>query len=52
MQFRVHFQWPDGTDDSIVVSGDDIDTMREHVAREMERRGVDMDTCWSEDLSE
>lgn len=50
MTFRIHFQWPDGTHDSIDISGADVDDIRDQAHAAMEARGVDTSTCWSEAL--
>ena len=35
MTFRIHFQWPDGTEDSILLSGDAIEDVRTQAAAEI-----------------
>lgn len=48
MTYRIHFEWPDGTEDSVVVSGDTIEDIRERANVEIARRGGK--NPWSENL--
>ncbi len=48
MTFRIHFEYPDGTEDSIVLSGDTIEEIREHCDTELEIRSANY--LWSEEL--
>ncbi len=48
MRFRIHFEWPDGTEDSILVSGSSIDELREKAtAAVVLRNGKN---AWSEEV--
>ena len=49
MTFRIHFTWPDGAEDSFVVSGEAVEEIRERAqAGVAERNGRDP---WSEELA-
>ena len=50
MKFIIHFQWPNGTDDSICLEGETIAEIQGKAATEMASRGVNEDTCWSEEI--
>ena len=50
MRARIHFTWPDGTEDSIVLSGDSVEEIREQADSELERRNAT--NPWSEVLDE
>jgi hypothetical protein len=50
MKFRIHFTLKDGTEDSVVVSGDTIEEIREKAEKEVSSRGG-LDP-WSESLVE
>lgn len=47
MKIRIHGEWPDGTEDSLVIEEDTIEEIRVAAARETEAR--DWDNCWSEE---
>jgi hypothetical protein len=49
MTARIHFTWPDGTEDSIVLSGS-VDEIREQAQAEVARR--EATNPWSEILAE
>lgn len=50
MKVRIHFTWPSGADDSVVLEADDIEELRAQARREIEsRRATDP---WSEVLEE
>lgn len=38
MQFRIYFEWPDGTSDDICISGDTIEEVRAKVGTAMAER--------------
>jgi hypothetical protein len=48
MTFRIHYTLADGSEDSVVVSGDSIDEIREAATLEVEKRGGS--DPWSEEL--
>lgn len=50
MKYRVHFEWPCGTEDFFTVEGDDIEEVRGQVANFFESRGLSSDSAWSEEL--
>jgi len=50
MKFRIHFEWPDGTEDSLVLSGETIDEIREKARVEIEERSGK--NTWSEEIKE
>lgn len=50
MTARIHFTWPDGTPDSIVLSGDSVEEIRAKADEELSRRQAT--DPWSEILSE
>jgi hypothetical protein len=49
MKIRIYFTWPDGTDDSIVLSGS-IEEIREQAAIEVSSRNAA--NPWSEVIEE
>jgi len=48
MRFRIHFEWPDGTQDSVVISGDTIEEIREKAHGEVSTRNGK--NPWSEEI--
>lgn len=50
MTARIHFTWPDGTEDSIVLTGDSVEDIRAQADRELERRNAT--NPWSELIAE
>lgn len=48
MMFRIHFTLADGSEDSIVISGETVGDVREKANREVEKRGGS--DPWSEEL--
>lgn len=50
MIFRIHFTLPNGSQDSVVIEGDDIDELRERAEAEVAKRGAT--DPWSEELEE
>lgn len=48
MRYRIHYTLADGTEDSVVVSGDTIEEVREQAHSEVARRGGT--DPWSEEL--
>lgn len=50
MKFRIHGTWPNGSEDSIIVEGDDIDEIREKAKRETDDRN--WSNLWSENLED
>jgi len=48
MTFRIHFDLPDGSQDSVTIAGDTIDEIREQADHEVEKRGGT--DPWSEEL--
>ena len=48
MKFRIHFEWPDGTEDNIVITGETIEDIRAQAKEEVEKRGGK--NPWSEEL--
>jgi len=49
MTFRIHYEIGE-YEDSIVVTEDTIEDVRSIALAEMEKRGVDFSTCWSEEI--
>lgn len=49
MRFRINYVIG-GNEDSIIIERDTIEEVREVAKVEMEKRGVDLSTCWSEEL--
>lgn len=48
MTYRIHFTWPDGTEDSFVIEGEDMDEIGERArAGVAERQGTNP---WSEEI--
>ena len=50
MRFKIHFEWPDGTEDCVGVEGDTIEQVRERAVAEVAKRGG-LDP-WSEEIKE
>lgn len=50
MTARIHFTWPDGTEDSIVLSGDGVEDIRAQADRELAQRNAT--NPWSEIIDE
>lgn len=50
MVYKIHYTLPDGTEDNVIVSGDDIDEIREKANHEVESRNAT--NPWSENLEE
>lgn len=48
MTFRIHFTWPDGTQDSVIVSGDTIEEVREKAQEAVASRNAT--DPWSEEI--
>lgn len=48
MRFRIHFEWPDGTEDSLIITGDSIEDVRQKADAELLKRGGK--NPWSEEL--
>lgn len=49
MTYKIHFTLADGSEDSVVVSGETVDEIREAAQHELDKRGG-FDP-WSEELS-
>ena len=45
LNFRIHYE-----DDSIVITGDDIEEIKELATAEIKKRGWKEEDCWSEIL--
>jgi hypothetical protein len=48
MNFRIHYTLSDGSEDSIIVTGDDIEQIREKADAEVAKRGGT--DPWSEEI--
>lgn len=48
MQFKIHFELSDGSDDSIILSGDTVEDIRAVANDEIEKRGGK--NPWSEEI--
>lgn len=48
MRFRIHYELPDGTEDSIIVSGETLQEVRQQAEVEVEVRNGK--NPWSEEL--
>lgn len=53
MKFEIHFEYNDGTEDSIILEGDTIEEIRESSINELEKRGltVEQNYMYSEELN-
>jgi hypothetical protein len=53
MKFRIHFEFPDGTEDSFVVAGETLEEVRKTAGVELFRRvgSVDGGNSWSEEIA-
>ena len=55
MNILVHFTHPDGTDDSIMLSGDTVEDIRAQAKAELGARNIDSNNpksnCWSEEIA-
>jgi len=49
MTFKIHFEYPDGTEDFVVVSGDTVDEIHVKAEAELAKRGGG--NPWSEEIS-
>ena len=49
MKFRIHFEHPDGTPDSVIVEGDDVDEIREKAQEAVSSRNGR--NPWSEEIA-
>lgn len=49
MKFRINYTLPDGSDDSVVISGDTTDEIREKADAELTKRGGT--DPWSEEIA-
>ncbi|MBT2484797.1 MULTISPECIES: hypothetical protein [unclassified Microbacterium] len=47
MRYRIHYTLADGSEDSIVLAGDSIESIREQAAEELAKRGGT--NPWSEE---
>ena len=52
MRFRIHFEHSDATEDSFIVVGKDVESIRILVDSQLAHRGADVSTAWSEPLEE
>jgi hypothetical protein len=50
LKFRIHFERPDGTEDSMVITGDTVAEIRQQAEVEVEVRNAK--NPWSEELEE
>lgn len=48
MTFKIHFEWPNGTEDYFVISGDTIEEIQTKSQGELEKRGGV--NPWSEEV--
>ena len=48
MTFKIHFELSDGTEDSVIITGDTVDEIRTKADAELEKRGGA--DPWSEEL--
>ena len=48
MTFKIHFDLPNGTEDSIVLSGKTVEKIREKAIAELRKRGGE--NSWSEEV--
>ena len=47
--FRLHFEYDNGVQDDVVISGDTIEECRKIAKHELERRGVENNHHWAEE---
>ena len=50
MKVRIHFTWPNGTEDAVVLESDDLEELRAQAHHEVESRHAT--NPWSEVLEE
>ena len=50
MRYRIHFTLPDGSDDSVVISGDTFEECKEQAHKEVAKRNAT--DPWTEPLNE
>ena len=50
MRYRIHYTLADGSEDSIVVTGDTMEDIRTNAYKELYARGADTETAWSEEV--
>ena len=50
MTFRIHYSGR--YEDSLIVNGDSIEEIRSQAFAEVERRGWEVEHCWSERIDE
>jgi hypothetical protein len=51
MYYKIHFKYPDGTDEYFVVIGSLDKEIQEEVQLQLRRRGIfDHSDCWSEEV--
>lgn len=54
MRFKIHFVWPDGTEDDFVVSGDTLAECQKEAEHGLTGRGITSDElrrqAWSEEV--
>jgi hypothetical protein len=48
MRIKIHGTWPSGDDDSIIISADSLEELRQEAYRVAEARG--WTDCWSEEI--
>ena len=48
MRFRIHFTYPDGTEDSVVIEGDDLEALQAQAKEEVKLRNGS--NPWSEEI--
>jgi hypothetical protein len=52
MKFKIHFEHKDGTDDFFIIEADSIAEIQSKAQSVVEERGINEDTCWSEELTQ
>ena len=53
MKYIIHYTIPylDGNEDTIEIEGDTIEEIQIKATEEMEKRGADMNSLWSEEVT-
>lgn len=48
MKFKIHFEWPNGDDDSVIVESDTLEGIRKQAREELDKREAEY--RWSEEI--
>jgi len=50
MKFKIHFELPDGTEDSVILEGDELEEIRVQAMKEISKRNGK--NYWSEEMTD